>query len=96
MYRNERLLLAGDWLGLGFQKEEHYKLARIAMDTPTSLDQPWHIDVRKSRCRPPGPLRDDLKRIARVTRNRAPRSIDSEESSLLGRRQRLQSLCGLR
>ncbi len=37
IYRNERLLLAGDWLGL-FRKEEHYKLIRIQIDLPNSLD----------------------------------------------------------
>jgi hypothetical protein len=37
IYRNERLLLAGDWLGM-FRKEEHYKLARISIDLPNSLD----------------------------------------------------------
>lgn len=71
VYRNQRLLVSGDWLGLGFQKEEHFKLARIAIDIPNSMDQDWGIDVRKSRARPPGVLRDDLRRIARVTRERA-------------------------
>jgi hypothetical protein len=71
IYRNQRLLLAGDWIGLGFQKEEHYKLARIAIDLPNSMDQEWDIDVRKSRARPPGVLQDDLRRIARITRERA-------------------------
>jgi hypothetical protein len=71
VYRNQRLLVAGDWLGLGFQKEEHYKLARIAIDIPNSMDHDWDIDVRKSRARPPGVLRDDLRRIARITRERA-------------------------
>jgi hypothetical protein len=36
VYRNERLLLAGDWLGL-YRKEEHYKLARIQIDLPITL-----------------------------------------------------------
>ena len=71
IYRNRRLLLAGDWLGLGFQKEELYKLARIAIDLPNSLDHEWDIDVRKSRARPPGDLHDDLRRIAKITRERA-------------------------
>ena len=71
IYRNKRLLVPGDWLGLGFQKEEHNKLARIQVDLPNSLDSQWQIDVKKSRARPPGPLRDDLKRIAKTTRERA-------------------------
>lgn len=71
VYRNRRLLLPGDWLGLGFMKEEHYKLARIQLDLPNSSDQEWEIDVRKSRARPPLPHRDDLRRIAQAVRKRA-------------------------
>jgi hypothetical protein len=71
VYRNERMLVAGEWLGLGIQKEEHYKLARIQIDLPNSMDAEWQIDVKKSRAKPPGPLRDDLKRIANLTRQRA-------------------------
>ncbi len=71
VYRNRRLLLPGDWLGLGFAKEEHYKLARIRIDLPNSLDHEWQIDVRKSRARPPQGHREDLRRIAQATRGRA-------------------------
>ena len=71
VYRNERLLVAGDWLGLGFQKEEHCKLARIQIDLPNSMDDDWNIDVKKSRARPPTALKSDLKRIARLTRQKA-------------------------
>lgn len=71
VYRNERLLVGGDWLGLGFQKEEHYKLARIQVDLPNSMDGEWQIDVKKSRAKPPGYLKTDLKRIASLTRDRA-------------------------
>ncbi len=71
VYRNKRLLVGGDWLGLGFQKEEHYKLARIQIDLPNSMDGEWQIDVKKSRAKPPGYLKADLKRIATLTRNRA-------------------------
>lgn len=71
VYRNERLIVAGDWLGLGFKKEEHYKLARIQVDIPNSMDNEWKIDVKKSIARPPSFLRDDLKRIAKLTRKKA-------------------------
>jgi hypothetical protein len=71
VYRNRRLLVPGDWLQLGFQKEEHFKLARIQVDIPTTLDSAWQIDVKKSTARPPGGLRNELRRIAKVTRNRA-------------------------
>ncbi len=71
VYRNRRLLVAGDWLGLGFQKEEHYKLSRIRVELPNSLDHEWDIDVRKSRASPPLPLQAHLRRIAQVNRRRA-------------------------
>lgn len=71
VYRNERLLVPGDWLGLGFQKEEHCKLARIRIDLPNSLDDDWNIDVKKSRARPPASLKSELRRIASATRQRA-------------------------
>jgi len=71
VYRNERLIVAGDWLGLGFKKEEHNKLARIQVDIPNSIDDEWKIDVKKSIARPPSFLREDLKRIAILTRKRA-------------------------
>ena len=71
VYRNRRLLLPGDWLGLGFTKEEHYKLARIQLDLSNSFDQEWEIDVRKSRARPPLVYRDSLRRVAQAVRKRA-------------------------
>jgi hypothetical protein len=71
IYRNKRLLVPGDWLNLGMKKEEHYKLARIQVDIPNSMDEEWSIDVRKSRARPPGALRDDFYRVAQATRQRA-------------------------
>jgi len=71
IYRNKRLLVAGDWLGLGFQKEEHFKLARIRIDLANSSDLLWQIDVKKSRARPPAALRRDLLRLARTARSQA-------------------------
>lgn len=70
IYRNERLLLAGDWLGL-FRKEEHYKLARIQIDLPNSLDSEWQIDIKKSVARPPFGVRDRLKAYALKVRSSA-------------------------
>lgn len=67
IYRNERLLLAGDWLGL-FRKEEHYKLIRIMIDIPNSLDAEWQIDIKKSVARPPLVYKDQIKNYAAKVR----------------------------
>lgn len=70
VYRNRRLLVEGDWMRM-FASEEHHKLARIRVDLPNTLDADWQIDVKKAVARPPAPLREPLRRIARVTRRRA-------------------------
>lgn len=70
IYRNERLLVAGDWLGM-FRKEEHYKLARIQIDLPNSLDKEWQIDIKKSVARPPFGLKNQLRQIAGKVRSQA-------------------------
>ena len=74
VYRNKRLLLAGDWLGLGrprFRKEEHAKLARIQIDIPNTLDADWQIDIKKSTARPPQKCADALEAYAKSVRSRA-------------------------
>lgn len=77
VYRSERLLVAGGWLGLGSSKawirEEAHRLARIQLDIPNTADADWKIDVRKSIARPPVALRQWLTRLAEDTRERARR-----------------------
>lgn len=77
VYRNERLLVAGSWLGLGrgraWTKEEPHRLARIRLDIPNSADADWKIDIRKSTARPPVARREELTRLAEETRERARR-----------------------
>lgn len=70
VYRNERLLLSGDWLGI-YRKEEHYKLARIQIDLPNTLDSEWQIDIKKSIARPPIVLREQLKAYSAKVRAQA-------------------------
>jgi len=75
IYRNERLLVAGGWLGLGqgraWNREESYRLARIRLDIPNTADAEWKIDIRKSTARPPVSIRLWLTRLAEDTRERA-------------------------
>jgi hypothetical protein len=77
VYRNERLLVSGSWLGLGrgrsWTKEEAHRLARIRLDIPNTADAEWKIDVRKSSARPPVSIRERLTRLAEDTRDRARR-----------------------
>jgi hypothetical protein len=72
VYRNERLLVAGGWLGLGYgrpwNREEVHRLARIRLDIPNTADAAWKIDIRKSKARPPVSLREWLNKYAENTR----------------------------
>ncbi len=77
VYRNRRMLVAGDWIGLGrprlWTKEEQYKLARLRLDICNEDDPSWSIDIKKSRAKPPRALRDRLIDIAKKVRNDARR-----------------------
>ena len=76
LYRNDRLIIAGGWLGLGpkphgWRQEEHFKLARIQVDIPNNLDLEWRIDVKKSSAAVPGQLSKWLTGVATTVRRRA-------------------------
>jgi hypothetical protein len=72
VYRRDRLIVAGDWLGIrGVRKEDKYILARIAVDIPAELDSEWSIDVRKSAAIPPLAARPYLLRLAASAREAA-------------------------
>jgi hypothetical protein len=70
IYRNSRLLLYGDWLGL-FPKNEHFKNARIQVDIPNNLDHDWKIDIKKATATPSLAVRKDLVRLGKMTRKAA-------------------------
>jgi hypothetical protein len=91
IYRNGRLLVPGDWLGLGIKKEEHYKLARIRIDLPNTLDALWGLDIKKSTARVPVELKESLARIGKATREKAV-DIYRHRGSVLGRAHAEESL----
>lgn len=70
VYRNRRLLVAGDWLGL-FKREVHYDLCRIQIDLPNNLDNDWQIDIKKSIARPPSIFREPILSLAKDVRSQA-------------------------
>jgi hypothetical protein len=71
VFRRDRLITAGDWLGLGFPRDDLHNLARIKLDIPTDMDGEWQLDITKATVRPPAALKADLKRIADGARKRA-------------------------
>lgn len=71
IYRCRRLIVPGTWLNLGLKKEEHFKLARIRVDLPNTMDAEWKLNVMKSHVAAPPALRDTFARIARRVRHDA-------------------------
>jgi len=65
IYRGDRLLVSGDWLGLE-KKRDYSKLARIAVNFPNTGDFAWNLDIKKSTATPPIKIRRELSRIARA------------------------------
>lgn len=70
IYRADRLLTAGGWLGLKpdgttMLQEHHYDLARISVDITNKDDFDWDIDIKKSKATPPDYLREVLGNIAK-------------------------------
>lgn len=65
IYRGDRLLVAGDWLGLQ-KKRDYSKLARISVDFSNENDFNWHLDIKKSTATPPIEIRKELDRISKI------------------------------
>lgn len=59
LYRNKRLIIWGNYLGLS-KKSELAKNLRIQVDIPNSLDYLWEIDVKKSRASIPAKIKKNL------------------------------------
>jgi hypothetical protein len=72
VYRNRRLVIWGTWFRL-VPKEEFFKLTRIQVDIPNSLDHLWSLDIKKSAAYPPdiirNRLRDLIPHFAKTSRN---------------------------
>lgn len=60
IYRNERLIIWGSWLHMGY-KSELNKLARVQVDIPSSLDSMWMLDVKKSSAKIPDLIKEQIR-----------------------------------
>jgi hypothetical protein len=71
VYRLDRLITQGGYLGLGRIPDEHTKLARIAIELDNNTDNDWLLDVTKSAVTPPARARAQLNRVATVVCSKA-------------------------
>jgi len=62
IYRAERLINAGGWLGLA-KNSQLGALARVQVDVPNSIDHEWSTDVKKSSLQLPERVKRELKKF---------------------------------
>jgi hypothetical protein len=67
IYRENRLLYFGDWMGL-FQKDAASQLARIRVDIPNAADSDWQVDIKKSGINLPEEAKKRLETISSIAR----------------------------
>lgn len=92
VYRGNRLIIAGGWLGLARQTELT-KLCRVRIDIPNSMDALWKIDVKKASAQLPPAIGSRLRRIIesflgtsrRTYQRRGQRLVDPERHPLWSR-----------
>ena len=60
IYRNKRLISWGNWMRMGVRSELN-KLARIQVDIPSTLDEVWTLDVKKSSAKIPDIIKNQIK-----------------------------------
>jgi hypothetical protein len=92
IYRENRLIIAGGWLGLARQTELT-KLCRISVDIPNTMDSEWKIDVKKASAQLPPLVRDRLKKVVerfvgtskRTYRSRGQRLVDETRHPIWNR-----------
>lgn len=62
VYRADRLIIAGSWLGLA-KATELTKLCRVCVDIPNSMDADWKIDVKKASAQLPPLVKQRLRLV---------------------------------
>lgn len=95
VYRENRLIIAGGWLGLARQTELT-KLCRIAVDIPNTMDAEWKIDVKKASAQLPPVVRERLKKVVerfvgtskRTYRSRGQKLVDETRFPIWNRVQK--------
>ncbi|MBG9653460.1 ATP-binding protein [Cytobacillus firmus] len=67
IYRENRLLYFGDWMGL-FPKDASSQLARVRIDLPNAADSDWQVDIKKSGINLPEDAKRRLEAISSIAR----------------------------
>ena len=82
LYRANRLLIHGTWLGLHKISDAH-KLVRIKVEIPNNQDEHWGIDIKKSKAKPVKAITDDLRRIINTVTEKGSRPYTGRGKRIL-------------
>ena len=63
IYREKRLIVAGGWMGMNKRSSNLTGLCRIQVDVPSSLDDEWSTDVKKSSLQIPFKVKEKIKQL---------------------------------
>lgn len=83
LYRNKRLIAWGGWFRVEARSELN-KLARVKVDIPSTMDEVWALDVKKSSAKIPDKIRDKIRLAVKdsVSRSRGAVVGPSEREAL--------------
>ncbi len=70
LYRNRRLIAWGSWFHTEVRSELN-KLARVQVDIPSTLDDIWMLDVKKSSAKIPDKIRETIRTAINESTNRS-------------------------
>tara|TARA_Y100001958_G_C21244759_1_gene574067 strand:+ start:3433 stop:4941 length:1509 start_codon:yes stop_codon:yes gene_type:complete len=86
IYRANRLIVSGGWLGKRAAKpEEHTKLARVAVEISQGMDSAWNLNILKSEARPPANLRAEFGNIGTLARAEAKKAYAHKAKKSIGK-----------
>lgn len=99
IYRADRLIIAGGWLGLARQTELT-KLCRVKVDIPNTMDAEWKIDVKKASAQLPPVVKTRLLKVVerfvgtskRTYQRRGRRLVDKQQVPMWDRVQKNEAI----
>ena len=93
IYRADRLIVSGGWLGKRAAKpEEHTKLARVAVEISQEMDSAWNLNILKSEARPPANLRAEFGSIGTFARAEAKKAYAHKAKKSIGKTRRQKDI----
>ena len=79
IYRENRLIHYGDWLGM-YSREPHFSLLRVEFSFDHTLDEFFNVDIKKSRINLATEILEELKKILQPCRREAERRYRTGET----------------